>query len=161
MHSTGSAGKMLATLNELLYEDLTRAELFITMFYVKYNAERRLLTYANAGHNRPFLFRPKEGLCTELDAEGLILGIKREVTFEEKSIQLQRGDTLLLYTDGIIEARNSSGDFFGADRLCTVLGKIHSEQPEQVVEIILREVTDFIGSTAAEDDISMVVMKVL
>ena len=161
VHSTGSAGKMLATLNELLYEDLTRAELFITMFYVKYNAERRLLTYANAGHNRPFLFRPKEGFCTELDAEGLILGIKREVTFEEKSIQLQRGDTLLLYTDGIIEARNVSGEFFGADRLCAVLGKVHNEQPEQIVEIILREVTEFIGSTAAEDDISMVVMKVL
>jgi sigma-B regulation protein RsbU (phosphoserine phosphatase) len=161
VHSTGSAGKMLATLNELLYEDLTRAELFITMFYMKYNAERRLITYANAGHNRPFLFRPKEGFCTELDAEGLILGIKREVTFEEKSMQLQKGDMLLLYTDGIIEARNAAGEFFGADKLCAILGKIYNEHPEQVVEIILQEVTEFIGATAAEDDISMVVMKVI
>ena len=152
---------MLATLNELLYEDLTRAELFITMFYVKYNAERRLLTYANAGHNRPFLYRPRDGFCTELDAEGLILGVKREVTFEEKSIQLQRGDLLLLYTDGIIEARNASGEFFGTDRLCDIIGKVYNEQPEQVVETILGEVTAFTGSQIAEDDISMVVMKVL
>lgn len=161
VHSTGSAGKMLATLNELLFEDLNRAELFITMFYGKYNAERRLLTFANAGHNRPFLFRPKDGFCQELDAEGLILGIKREVTFEEKSIQLQRGDMVLLYTDGITEARNASGDYFGVDRLCAIISKVYNEQPEQVVEIILSEVTDFIGSTVAEDDISMVVMKVL
>lgn len=90
VHSTGSAGKMLATLNELLYEDLTKSELFITMFYVKYNAERQLLTYANAGHNRPFFYRPRDGHCSELDAEGLILGFKREVIFEEKSIQMQR-----------------------------------------------------------------------
>ena len=161
VHSTGSAGKMLATLNELLYEDLTRAELFISMFYVKYNAERRLLTYANAGHNRPFLYRHRDGFCMELDAEGLILGVKREVTFEEKSIQLQRGDLLLLYTDGITEARNASGDFFGTDRLCDVIGKVYNEQPEQVVETILGEVTAFTSSQIAEDDISMVVMKVL
>jgi sigma-B regulation protein RsbU (phosphoserine phosphatase) len=161
VHSTGSAGKMLATLNELLYEDLNRAELFITMFYVKYNSERRLLTYANAGHSRPFLFRPKDRHCTELDAEGLILGIKREVMFEEKSIQLQRGDILLLYTDGITEARNASGEFFGADRLCAILAKVYNEEPEKIVDMLLREVTEFIGLSVAEDDISMVVMKVL
>jgi sigma-B regulation protein RsbU (phosphoserine phosphatase) len=161
VHSTGSAGKMLATLNELLYEDLTKSELFITMFYAKYNAERQLLTYANAGHNRPFLYRPKEGRCSELDAEGLILGVKREVTFEELSIQMQRGDLLLLYTDGIIEARNESGDYFGSDRLCSIIGKVHNKEPEQVVETILMEVKEFSGSQAAEDDISLVVMKVL
>ncbi len=161
VHSTGSAGKMLSTLNELLYEDLTRAELFISLFYVKYNVERRLLTYANAGHNKPFLLRGRAAACIELDAEGLILGIKRDVIFEEKSIQLQRGDMLLLYTDGITEARNASGEFFGNERLCSILGKVSNEQPEQVVETIHREVTGFIGSPIAEDDISMVVMKVL
>ncbi|HTY20661.1 MAG TPA: SpoIIE family protein phosphatase, partial [Geobacteraceae bacterium] len=120
VHSTGSAGKMLATLNELLYEDLTKAELFISMFYVKYNVEKRLLTFANAGHNHPFLYSSKERSCTELDADGLILGVRREVTFEEKSIQLQRGDILLLYTDGITEASNPAGDFFGTERLCSI-----------------------------------------
>ena len=97
----------------------------------------------------------------ELDAEGLILGIKRDVIFEEKSIQLQRGDMLLLYTDGITEARNASGEFFGSERLCSILVKVSNEQPEQVVETIHREVTGFIGSPISEDDISMVVMKVL
>jgi sigma-B regulation protein RsbU (phosphoserine phosphatase) len=131
------------------------------MFYVKYNAERRLLTYANAGHNRPFLFRPKDRVCKELDAEGLILGIKREVIFEEKSMQLQKGDILLLYTDGITESRNGSGEFFGTDRLCSILARVYNEDPEQIVDMILQEVTEFINMPVTEDDISMVVMKVL
>jgi len=160
VHSTDSAGKMLATLNELLYDDLTRAELFITMFYVKYNSESRLLTYSNAGHNRPFLYRNSDGFCKELDTEGLILGVKRTVTFEEKSIQLQRGDLLLLYTDGITEARDETGKFFGTEKLCAILGKTYNDPPEQIVETILREVTAFTRSTVLEDDISMVVMQV-
>lgn len=161
VHSTGSVGKMLATLNELLYEDLTRAELFITMFYVKYNSESQVLTYANAGHNRPLLYRSKGAGCTELDAEGLILGVKREVVFEEKSLQMHKGDLLLLYTDGITEARNESGELFGVDRLCANLGRVHNAPPDQVVESILREVTEFTHSPVSEDDISMVVVKVL
>lgn len=160
VRSTGSAGKMLANLNELLYEDLTRAELFITMFYAKYNAKSRILTYANAGHNRALLIRNKEESCRELDAEGLILGVKREVVFEEKSLQLQKGDLLLLYTDGIIEARDEAGELYGTERLCETLCKVYSEQPEQVIETILREVATFTHSPVAEDDISMVAMKV-
>lgn len=161
VHSTGSAGKMLATLNELLYEDLTRSGLFVSMFYVKYNAERQLLTFANAGHNRPFLYRPRDGFCRELDAEGLILGVKREVAFEEKNLLLRKGDLLLLYTDGITEARNASGDYFGTERLCAIIGRVYDEEPERIVEMILAEVAEFISAPAAEDDISMVVLKVI
>jgi sigma-B regulation protein RsbU (phosphoserine phosphatase) len=161
VHSTGSAGKMLATLNELLYEDLSKAELFISMFYVKYNVESQQLTYANAGHNHPFLYRPRDGHCRELDADGLILGVRRDVSFEEKTAQLQKGDILLLYTDGITEARNQAGDFFGAERLCAILGKTQNEPPEQIMEIILRKVRDFCGVQVIEDDISMIVMKVV
>jgi sigma-B regulation protein RsbU (phosphoserine phosphatase) len=161
VHTTVSAGKMLATLNELLYEDLTKAELFISMFYVKYNVEKQLLTYANAGHNHPFLYRPKDGFCTELDADGLILGVRREVVFEEKSMQLQKGDILLLYTDGITEASNPSGEFFGTEKLCSILGKMKNEQPEVIVDTILKNVNEFTGSQSAMDDISMIVMKVI
>jgi sigma-B regulation protein RsbU (phosphoserine phosphatase) len=161
VHSTGSAGKMLATLNELLYEDLSKAELFISMFYVKYNVGTQQLTYANAGHNHPFLYRPRDGHCRELDADGLILGVRRDVSFEEKTNQLQKGDLLLLYTDGITEARNPEGDFFGSERLCAILGKTQNESPEQIMEIILRKVRDFCGAQVIEDDISMIVMKVV
>jgi sigma-B regulation protein RsbU (phosphoserine phosphatase) len=157
--SSASTSDILTSLNELLYEDLTRAELFITMFYVKYDACSRILTYSSAGHNKPILLRKGMAACTELDAEGLILGIKQDVVFEEKSIQLQQGDLLLLYTDGITEAENAQGEFFGDSRLCRILSKTCEETPEAIVERILSEVTAFTGASNLQDDISMVVMK--
>ncbi|MFZ3208994.1 MAG: SpoIIE family protein phosphatase [Geobacteraceae bacterium] len=158
-HTSTSTSDILTSLNELLYEDLTRAELFITMFYVKYDACSRILTYSSAGHNKPILLRKGMAACTELDAEGLILGIKRDVVFEEKSIQLQQGDMLLLYTDGITEAENAEGEFFGDNRLCQILPKTCEETPEAIVERILSEVTAFTGASNLQDDISMVVIK--
>lgn len=160
IHTTESTGEILAMLNELLQEDLSSAELFITMFYIKYDTVNRLLTYSSAGHNRPILYRPGEPPCDQLDAEGLILGVKRDVAFEEKSIELRPGDILLMYTDGITEARNPSGEFFGEQRLCEILEASGDEDPEKLIERTLDEVTAFAGSQPLQDDISMVVMKV-
>jgi sigma-B regulation protein RsbU (phosphoserine phosphatase) len=160
VYATASAGTILANLNRLLYDDLTGAELFITMIYTKYNAQSRILTYANAGHNPPLVYPGKNARCMELDAEGLILGVKSDVQFEEKSIQLSRGDMVLFYTDGITEARNGAGDLFGTERLCSILKAGFRENPEYLIETILREVTAYSGTTTVEDDISLVVMKV-
>jgi sigma-B regulation protein RsbU (phosphoserine phosphatase) len=159
VYAAGSAGKILANLNRLLYEDLTRAELFITMFYAKYNASTRQLTYANAGHNPPMVY-PGERACRELDADGLILGVKQDVMFEERNIQLNRGDMVLFYTDGIIEAQNEQGELFGVERLCGILAAGYNGTAEMIIETTLREVAAHCGAAPLEDDISMVVMKV-
>lgn len=157
---TTSSSEVLASLNGLLYEDLTRAELFITMFYASYDAGTRLLRYANAGHNPPLIMKPGGSACIELDAEGLILGINRSVSFEEKLFQLHAGDLVLLYTDGIIEAQNDEGELFGVDRLCMILNGMSQESPDRIMEKVLAEVTQFAGSKPLEDDISMIIMKI-
>jgi PAS domain S-box-containing protein len=160
VHAFGSTGDMLASLNKLLYEDLEQAELFITMFYVKYDTKTRILTYSNAGHVSPLLFRRSDIVCRELDAEGLILGVRKDVNFEEKRLQLQEEDVLLLYTDGITESRNGAGELFGLGRLCGILHAEHSESPQAIIEAVLREISAFAGTTALEDDVTMIVMKV-
>jgi phosphoserine phosphatase RsbU/P len=160
-HATNSTSDILAMLNEELYEDLTSAELFITMFYVKYDTSNRLLTYASAGHNRPLLYRPGSRSCTELDAEGLIIGVKKQVHFEEKNIQLQKGDTLLLYTDGVTEAQNESDELFGEGRLCETLSAVHEEHPDRIIDRILVEVSAFADPRPLQDDVSLVILKVL
>ncbi len=157
---TDSTSGILAIVNDLLYEDLTRAELFITMFYAKYDADSRRLLYSNAGHNTPLLLRRGNPKCTALDAEGLILGVIKVVAFEENSVILQRGDLLFIYTDGIVEAQNSAEELFGIDRLCTILADAADEEPEAILDRILREVASFSLSQALQDDISMIVMKV-
>lgn len=150
----------MAALNEFLYEDLSRTELFITMFYLKYYAESRELSFASAGHNPPLLWRAKSNTCERLDAEGLILGVKRGVVFEERRVELQPGDTLLLYTDGITEAESPDGTFFGEERLCTLLKENHSLSPQQINDNLLYQIRLFTGSRSFNDDITLVVMKV-
>ncbi len=151
----------LALLNESLFEDLNRADHFITMFYMRYNATTRELTYANAGHNQPLLLREKHPGCVQLDADGLILGVKRDVSFEEKLILLEPGDTVFLYTDGLTEAESQEGEFFGSERLCDLLAQHLQATPQELIDIVLTELHDFCGNTAFNDDVTMVVLKVL
>ena len=159
MQTTMSTRETLRVLNELLYDDLTRAELFITMFCCTYDGAHRTLSYANAGHTRPLLFRA--GSWRELDADGLILGVKQEVLFEEKSVQLESGDLLFLYTDGIIEAENAERELFGEERLCAIVSGMLEGEPESVIDRIMAEVAAFWCPAPLQDDISMVVMKLL
>lgn len=152
---------MLRELNELLYEDLDRSELFITMFFCRYESTTRRLKYASAGHNPGLLLRSGQQDCMELDSEGLVLGAKRMVEFEERSVLLSRGDKLLFYTDGVIEAQDPSGDFFGAERLCRRFSANRSFAPEVIAQKLLREVREFCAPSAMGDDAALVVLEVM
>src|SRR6185369_2425075 len=98
VHSFYSTGDMLVFLNDLLYEDLNQSGLCITLFFIKYDPLTRTLSYSNAGHVLPLLVPMDGGHCRELDAEGLILGVRKGVEFEEKRIQMLAGDVLVLHT---------------------------------------------------------------
>jgi serine phosphatase RsbU (regulator of sigma subunit) len=161
LESFHSAAETAAALNSFLYEDLTRAELFITMFYLKYHAASRELSFANAGHNPPLIWRAQSRSLEFLDAEGLILGVFPKVDFEEKRVRLHPGDLLLLYTDGIIEAENSEGSFFGESRLVALLEEHHDLSPQEIIDTLLSRVRLFIGTTAFNDDVSLVAIRVL
>jgi len=158
--SGSGPGELLSALNRLLYEDLGRAELFITLFCASYDADSRILRYANGGHVPPLLYRAAEPSCNWLDTDGLILGIKESVTFEEKQMQLQSKDLLLLYTDGATEARSDSDELFGNARLCNILERNHAAAAESILETIRNELALFTGTAAMEDDLTMVILKV-
>ncbi len=152
-------GELMQRLNELLYDDLSRSELFISMFYVSYSFKSRLLRYANAGHNRPLLLKRQPAGCSDLDTEGLILGVLPQVLFEEKSVQLDPGDILLLYTDGIIEAQNAAEEFFGIDRLCKTLNLMRDDTPDAIISALFENLDEFLQEALPKDDITLVVLK--
>ncbi|MEN8259565.1 MAG: SpoIIE family protein phosphatase, partial [Pseudomonadota bacterium] len=154
------AGEVLRALNVLLYEDLNRADLFITMFYMKYHIDTRQLFYASAGHNRPLLLCDGEDICRDLDVDGLILGVKKEVQFEEKSLFLKKGDVVLLYTDGIPEAENKAGEFFGIPRLKELFVAHRDTSPQDIIDVVIKALREFCQSPTFRDDISMVVLKI-
>ncbi|HKK01197.1 MAG TPA: GAF domain-containing SpoIIE family protein phosphatase, partial [Desulfuromonadales bacterium] len=156
----GNAGSIMHRLNEFFYQDLTKAELFITMFYLRYNTSNSELRYASAGHNQPLVWRGAPESCERLDAEGLILGIKTDVNFEEKKTVLAPGDILLLYTDGIVEAENDNGMFFGMERLCALIQDYHDQPVSEIISGILKQVRLFTGKEHFNDDVSLVVMRV-
>lgn len=157
---SGNAADALAVLNELLYDDLTSTELFISMFYAKFNTETRLLTYANGGHNPPLLLRCGQQGYLGLDADGMVLGVLKGVEFEEKNILLREGDVLTFYTDGITETENDSGELFGVERLYRALYAYRGAPPEQIIEGVLGRVHEFSGNQALQDDVSLVVVKI-
>ncbi|MDA8429223.1 MAG: SpoIIE family protein phosphatase [Geobacteraceae bacterium] len=161
VNSSHNASSILMSLNNQLYDDLTRAELFITMFYAKYNSATGKLSYANAGHNHPMICRMGQDSCIELDAEGLIIGVKQSVVFEERVIELYKGDVLLFYTDGLTEASNSEGEMFQNSRVCSQLGSISHLPVKDIIDSFYNKVIEFTGSTTLQDDISIVVLKIL
>lgn len=158
--ATQSAGAILMDLNSQLYDDLTRAELFITMFYATYCSKTGRLTYANAGHNHPVVCRPGEFTCTELDADGLIIGVKRQVTFEERVIGLRSGDVVLFYTDGLCEAANPEGEMYQTRRICSHLGAVAHLPAAEIIDSFYTAITEFTGTPVMQDDITLVVLKI-
>ncbi|WP_027371589.1 SpoIIE family protein phosphatase [Desulfovermiculus halophilus] len=147
-------------LNRFFHTNLVKTEMFITMFYLKYYPQSREIAYSNAGHNLPLIWKSRRQEFQVLDAEGLILGIKPEVEYEEKTERLEPGDVLVLYTDGITEARNQMGDFFGEQRLCSLIREQSSAHPHEVIDHLLNQLQLFTGSENFKDDISMVVMRI-
>ncbi len=160
VNSAHSASAILNILNSQLHDDLTRAELFITMFYAKYNSANGRLSYSNAGHNHPIIHRSGSNSCIELDTEGLIIGVKPSVVFEERNIELISGDVLLFYTDGLTEAFNAEGEMYGNDRVCAHLGAVAHLSAREIIDSIYGTVVDFTGSPTLQDDISLVILKI-
>jgi phosphoserine phosphatase RsbU/P len=159
IESLQSPREIVSTLNELLHDDLSQAELFITMSYLSYNTLSRRLRYTNAGHPPSLLYRPSSASFAELDAEGLILGVQRGVHFDEQALQIETGDLLLLYTDGIIEAESPSGEMFGGKRLRDLLTAHYRNRATEIIDAVLGAVRSFTGSVSFKDDISMLLLK--
>lgn len=160
IYQSGTSRDALAVLNELLFDDLTRTELILSMFYAKYSVDNRLLSYANGGHEPPLLYRCGKEDCTFLDSDGMLLGVMKGAAFEEKTIRLAEGDLIVFYTDGITEALGVTGELFGRQNLCRSVYRHRGAPPEGIIEGILADLAEFCGGASFVDDISLVVMKV-
>lgn len=152
--------EILAHANQVMSDDMSRANLFITSFYTRYDPDTHILCYANAGHNLPILYRAASGEVELLDAEGIVLGVLPDVPFEEKQADMSLGDVLVIYTDGITEGQNLAGEQFGEERLYALIAEI-ADDPTQAIADGILSATRIHGRCVDQyDDISLIVMKV-
>ena len=154
-----SAAQILAKLNDLLHDDLDRAGQFISASCAIFDSATRELSYANAGHPPALLLRAGATSCVTLNADGMLLGIRKDVDFSEVKVKLQAGDIVVFYTDGITEMQNAAGEMFGVDRLGDVVTTHRADDPETLVAGVLAALDGFAGATQREDDLTIVAMK--
>jgi serine phosphatase RsbU (regulator of sigma subunit)/predicted ester cyclase len=152
---SSSPGEVLSRVNETLLTRIPQ-NMFVTCFYAILEPKSGSLTYANAGHDLPYLHR--NGAAEELRARGMPLGLMPGMGYEEKEIVLQAGEAALLYSDGLVEAHDPKGEMFGFPRLQALVAE-HGEE-RSLEEALLEELSSFVGEGwEQEDDITLLTLR--
>src|SRR5215208_1786182 len=152
-----SPGEVLARVNKTLLARIP-SNMFVTCFYAILDPKSATLSYANAGHDLPYLWHG--GAAEELRARGMPLGLMPGMDYEEKEIVLKKGDSALLYTDGLVEAHDPQREMFGFARLQALVSEHGEEEERSLEEALLEELYSFVGEGwEQEDDITLLTLK--
>jgi predicted ester cyclase len=150
-----SPAEMLQRVNEALFPYIP-PNMFVTCFYAILDPQSASLTYANAGHDLPYLHR--DGDCEELRARGMPLGLMPGMGYEEKETILEAGESALFYSDGLVEAHDPKGEMFGFPRLQALVAK-HGEE-WALGDLLMEELYSFVGEGwEQEDDITLLTLQ--
>ncbi|MDK1031146.1 MAG: SpoIIE family protein phosphatase [Planctomycetia bacterium] len=136
----------------------TLPEEFMTLFYAVLDTRERRLTYVNAGHAPPVLIRG--GKTELLETGGPLLGVLAEARFEKGIVDLEPGDCLVLYTDGVTDAKNYDGERFGHDRLIEEITGHYGQSSERIVNELFWDIRRFAGLAQRADDITLMILRV-
>ena len=147
------------SVNKKLCES-NEAEMFVTAFMGIYNIPSRKFAYVNAGHNPPLVQKHGKGYEFLETEPCFVLAWMENAQYIEKEIDLEPGDVLYLYTDGVTEAMNRDKELFSEERLSAALNANRDSSPEQLISAVKREVDNFAGNTEQADDITMLALKV-
>ncbi len=157
---TLSPAEGIAHANQLICADATGG-MFVTLFYARLNPTTREIVFVNAGHNPPLLYRADEDELTKLTRTGMALGVLEDTSFEERTLSLNPGDFLLLYTDGVTDATDAQEREFGMGRLESVVLDHRHARAADIMSALDQAIHDFAGSAAPFDDIAILVAKCL
>src|SRR5215208_5650569 len=151
-----SPGGVLGRINDALATDIP-PNMFITCFYAILDPESASLSYANAGHDLPYLWHG--GDAGELRARGMPLGLMPGMSYEEGEISLREGNCVLFYSDGLVEAHDPTGEMFGFPRLRALVAE-HAEEERPLEDFLMEELYSFVGDGwEQEDDITLLTLR--
>jgi sigma-B regulation protein RsbU (phosphoserine phosphatase) len=164
-HGVTDLAAMMATLNRLVYES-SSANRYASFFYGQYDALTRRLDYVNAGHNPPILSNQNDRVergersVRRLDPSGPVIGLIPDGSYVQRSVTLEEGDVLLLFTDGVSETLNAAGEEWGEARLTQEIVAHRALPARELVDRIMRTSEEFAGSAAQYDDMTLVAARV-
>jgi sigma-B regulation protein RsbU (phosphoserine phosphatase) len=153
---TVSPGKMLALLNRHLYSS-TQPEKYATLFLASYDNDRRVLTYSNGGHLPPIVLC-MDGSVKRLDCGGSVVGLLEGMQYREATVQLDRGDLLIAFSDGLTEPERD-GEDFGDDRLITTVKRNRILNLPEIAALTIKAVKEWIGDDEQPDDMTLVLAR--
>lgn len=152
-------GELVARLNRYACAHSLNGRRFTTAVLAEYEPSTRRLVYVNAGHNSPIL-RRANGSLEELTIGGVPLGIDSTVVYENATLQLEQGDALIFFTDGVVEAFNESGEEFGNENWLAVIRSLPSSiTAREMLQLLMNRVDLYVGSTRQSDDITYLVIR--
>ncbi len=151
-----STARTVSDLNQQLYAT-TSPEKFATFCFALYDDETGAVTYTNAGHPPPILIRA--GAATQLDVNGTVVGAFPFSKYNESHLQMQSGDLLVWYTDGITEPEDAYGEMFGEERLIEIIAKNSEREDAQIIEAVMESVRQWTASPELSDDMTVVLAR--
>jgi serine phosphatase RsbU (regulator of sigma subunit)/predicted ester cyclase len=153
---SSSPAEILSRVNETLLSRIP-PNMFVTCFYAVLDPKSGHLVYANAGHDLPYVRRG--GQCEELRARGMPLGLMPGMSYEQKEIELNTGEVVLFYSDGLVEAHDPKGEMFGFPRLRVLVAE-HGGEEGSLENFLLEELYSFVGEGwEQEDDITLLTLR--
>lgn len=151
-----STSALVTQLNQQLY-DYTAAEKFATFYHAVYDDDSGLLTYTNAGHLPPMLIR--DGEIRQSEINGMVVGAFPFAQYGESRVQLEPGDLLVCFTDGVTEPENEYGEMFGEERLAEVILKHSHRHEREIIQAVVESVREWTGSPELQDDLTLLLAR--
>ena len=153
-----SAAECMTYSNVLLAKESVNC-MFVTVFYGIYNIKTGEVTYTNAGHNPPYLLKANGSLKSLGNSKNIAAGVMEDIPFTEETLQLEPGDTLLMYTDGVTEATDTEEKEYGEARLEALLKQSTQADCQQIIDKVKADVKAFVGEAEQSDDITLLALK--
>jgi sigma-B regulation protein RsbU (phosphoserine phosphatase) len=133
--------------------------MFVTLFFGTLNEKDRTLTYVNAGHNPPVVFRSRDRSLELLMPTGIVLGAVENREYFSRTLSIGPDDIIVMYTDGVTESINAQEELFGEDRLNAIIVNNARLSAKEIIDLILSSVQEFTGDVPQFDDITLMVIK--
>ncbi|MDP8228856.1 MAG: SpoIIE family protein phosphatase [Candidatus Electryoneaceae bacterium] len=149
---------ILTRTNVMIFED-SEDYMFVTCFMGILDIASGRIQYCNAAHNPPYVYRRDSEIIDMLDPTGTVLGFSDKMTFDRAKTRLDPGDVMVIYSDGVTEAKNPDNELYGDDRLKRLLSQNSSASAQEIQDVILTDVEQFVAGAEQSDDITMMVIK--